>query len=575
MTIAILALKKCFVILKMNWRLMMRQLSVRKKVKSLIDINRCEDGEYMNNGRVCPMLLLSFLLLILSSTGVLAAPAEGVKDQATALANSGAGYRAVTYPCYFEGIVRDAATGAPIMRASVTFVNEDKSKSWTATTSDSGRYSRELPEGRYTYIATHSDYIMQSSSSPVEVRAPYTKRVRGAGGIVREITITSEKSRVVDINMNARPTTVLLVTTSLLSMTPELGGSVSRYTEVVSRKDGLLARYIVLDSDECWAAYGVRLGDSANWQEIRDVLHTITEETGPCYIILLGGPAVLPVPDVVNVGGSPWYLPADGWYIDFDENGVVDEGFAISRMADINSDSSAIAAALQSASDLHEAGGFGMIPEMLLSTRCWAAPPAGLGEACRDDAPTCGRCYATPPYGVCDECDRSAEMFSLMSDSDYIFIMGHGSPESFSTNERLPIFNLENVADVDLSGHPLISGWVSCNTGQLYSDRPSFATEFLRAGAAAFLARTTDQGTPALFADKFEPYIKGDSPSGRYRLGDALNELMRENVLRKGDGERRITMQLCMFGDPTLKRVQFELPATGAMAIAKPFFRVI
>lgn len=528
----------------------------------------------MKNGKICYIILLSILLIILSIPGVLAASAENIKDQAAALADSGADYRAVTYPCYFEGTVRDATTGTPIKGASVTFVKEDKSKSWTATTSDSGRYRRELPEGRYTYIATHSNYIMQSSSSPVEVKAPYTKRVRGAGGIVREITITSERSKVVDINMKARPTTVLLVTTSLLSRTAELDEAVSRYTEVVSRKDGLLAQFIVLDSEDCRAAYGARLSDPSSWEEIRGLLCSITDQTGPCYIILLGGPAVLPVPDVVNIAGSPWYLPADGWYIDFDENGVVDEGFAISRMPDVGSDSSAVAAALQSAGDLHEAGGFGMIPEMLLSTRCWAAPPAGLGDACRDDAPTCGKCYATPPYGVCDECDRSDELFNLMSDSDYIFIMGHGSPVSFATNDHIPIFNLENVADVDLSGHPLISGWVSCNTGQLYSDRPSFATEFLRAGAAAFLARTTDQGTPAYFADKFEPYLKGESPSGRYRLGDALNELMRENVLRKGDGERRITMQLCMFGDPTLKRVRFELPATGMMATATPFSRV-
>ncbi|MCK9564910.1 MAG: carboxypeptidase regulatory-like domain-containing protein [Methanothrix sp.] len=522
----------------------------------------------MKNGKIRFIILLSFLILILSIPGALAAPVEKIKDQSTAaLADSGTDTRAVTYPCYFEGIVRDAATGGPIKGASVTFVKEDKSKSWTATTSDNGRYRRDLPEGRYTYIATHSNYIMQSSSSSVEVRAPYTKRVPGAGGIFREVTITNEKSKVVDINMKARPTTVLLVTTSLLSTTAELDEAVSRYTEVVSRKDGLSARYIVLDSDECRAAYGVRLGDSQSWEEIRDVLQAITDETGPCYIILLGGPSVLPVPDVVNMGGSPWYLPADGWYIDFDESGVVDEGFAVSRMPDIAADSSAVAAAMESASDIHEAGGFGMIPEMLLSTRCWAAPPAGLGDACRDDAPTCGRCYATPPYGVCDDCERSAEMFNLMSSSDYIFIMGHGSPVSFATNELLPIFNLENVADVDLqSNHPIISGWVSCNTGQLYDNRPSFATEFLRAGAGAFLARTTDQGTPVYFADKFEPYLKGDNPSGRYRLGDALNELMREVVLRKGDSERRITMQLCMYGDPTLKRVRFELPAMGTVA---------
>ena len=346
----------------------------------------------MKNGKIRSVLLLLVMLLTLYAAyaaGALAAPVGDVKDQATAaLTEGGADYRVVTYPCFFEGMVRDAATRAPIKGASVTFVKEDKSKSWTATTSDSGRYRRELPEGRYTYIATHSNYVMKSSSSLVEVRAPYTKRVPGAGGIFREVTITNEKSKVVDINMNARPTTVLLVTTSLLSTNAELDEAVSRYTEVVSRKDGLLARYIVLDSEECRAAYGARLGDSQSWEEIRDVLHTITDETGPCYIILLGGTAVLPMPDVINMGGSPWYLPADGWYIDFDGNGVVDEGFAISRMPDIAADSSAVAAAMESASDIHEAGGFGMIPEKLLSTKSWAAPPIGLGDACRDDAPT-------------------------------------------------------------------------------------------------------------------------------------------------------------------------------------------
>lgn len=475
----------------------------------------------------------------------------------------------VVYPCYFEGIVRDAATGAPIKGASVTFVKEDKSKSWTATTSDSGRFRRELPEGRYTYIATHSGYIMHSSISSVEVRAPYIRRVRGAGGIIREITVSDERSRVVDINMNARPTDILLVTTSLLSTTPQFDEAVSRYAEVVSRKDGLSARYIVLDSEECRAEYGARLGGSHTWGEIRDVLSTITGRTGPCYIILLGGPSVVPMPQVANIGGDFWYLPADGWYIDFDGNGVVDEGFAISRMPDISTDSSAIVSALDTASDIHEAGGFGMIPEMRLSTQCWYPPPLGLGDACRDDAPTCGKCYATPPYGVCDDCDRRAGMFSSISASDYIFFMGHGSPQSFSTNEGLAIFRVENVEDVDLqSHHPIISGYFSCNTGQLYADRPSFATEFLRAGATAFIARTTEEGTPVYFADKFEPYLKGESPSGCYRVGDALNELMRETILRRGDSERRITMQLCMYGDPTLKRMRYELTVPAARALA-------
>jgi hypothetical protein len=412
---------------------------------------------------------------------------------------------------------------------------------------------------------------MQASPTAIEVRAPYTRRVPGRGGIVREITIDCEKSKVVDIDLSARPTVVLLVTTSLLSRTDELDEAVSRYAEVVSRKDGLSASFTVLDSEDCQSRYAVQLNDPGDWEEVREVLHTIVQQTGPCYILLLGGPAVLPVPAVVSVQGSFWYLPSDGWYIDFNGDGIVDEGFAISRLADISADSSAVDAGLQTASVIHEAGGFGMIPEMRLSTQCWYPPPIGLGDACADDAPTCGRCYATPPYGVCEGCERRAEMFDLLSGSDYIFFMGHGSPESFSTNEHVAIFNLENVADVDLqANHPLINGYVSCNTGQLYDNHPSFATEFLRAGAAAFIARTTEEGTPSYFTERFEAYLKGESASGRYRAADALSELMRESVLLKKDDMRRSAMQLCMFGDPTLKRTRFELPAVTAMTMAAP-----
>ncbi|MDD1761363.1 MAG: hypothetical protein LUQ59_03945 [Methanothrix sp.] len=75
----------------------------------------------------------------------------------------------------------------------------------------------------------------------------------------------------------------------------------------MSRKDGLSASYVVLDSEDCRSRYGVRLSDSEDWEEIREMLHTISGRTGPCYIILLGGPAVLPVPAVVSVAGSFWY----------------------------------------------------------------------------------------------------------------------------------------------------------------------------------------------------------------------------------------------------------------------------
>ncbi len=523
-------------------------------------------------------ILVALVLLTLLLMPLTASPAQAAKSDkmlnatatatatATASALAGAGQFSVIYPCYIEGSVIDWQTGSPVKGATVKCIKEDQSQSWTAVTSSSGRYHISVPEGRYTCMATHSGYIMYHDSTSFQLKAPYTKKVRGAGGIVREMTISSEKSKSINISLKARPSVVLLASTSRLSSTPELEDAVSRFTDVLSHRDGFDVRYVVLDSEECQDIYGLRLDDPGNWQDTRQVLQTIAEQTGPCYIILLGGPDAIAMPATVNMGGSYWYLPSDGWYIDFDEDGLVDGGYSISRMPDVSLQCSAVAAALNSAADLHEAGGYGIVPEMRLSTQCWYPEPVGLGDACLDDDPTCGSCYATPPYGVCDECDRKEDLFRLISQSDYIFFMGHGSPESFSTNDRTPIFNVENISDVDLqSHHPIILGYFSCNTGLIYSDRPTFATELLRAGAGAFVARTTEEGTPSIFADSFEDYLKGEDGSGSYRIGDALSELMRVTVLVKGNGERRSAMQLCMYGDPTLKKNDNELYALPAL----------
>jgi hypothetical protein len=518
-------------------------------------------GIGLKKGLIQSLALLVIIFCLMIAAG--GAPAKNINDESSITSDvSGfADSRAVIYPCFFEGNLHDAVTGAPIKGAAVTFIKEDKSKAFTATTNAAGFYHRELPEGRYTYLATHSDHIMYSGAGVEAVRAPYIERVRGAGGVVREITISSERSKVIDMNMNPRPENVLLVTTSLLSVTPALNDAIDQYSEVIARKDGLTASHIVLDSAECAAGYGVRLSDPGSWEEVRSALREIVQETGPCYIILLGGEDVVPRPTTLYVGRNLWYLPSDAWYANFNEDGIVDEGMVISRMADVSVESSAIATALETASAVHEAGGFGLIPEVDFSTRCWAAPPVGLGDACRDDAPSCGQCYATPPYGICDDCDRREEFFDLISSSDFVFFMGHGSPEVFATNEHLPIFRVENLEDVDLqANHPLIAGYFSCNTGLLRDDEPTFATEFLRAGASAFVARNTDEGTPNYFADKFPAYLAGDGSLGRYRIGDALFELMRETILRKGSGEMRSVMQLSMYGDPTLKRIRLELP---------------
>ncbi|HPR66335.1 MAG TPA: C25 family cysteine peptidase [Methanothrix sp.] len=510
------------------------------------------------------LLVLVMFLLLLTTAPAAGAPAKIDKttsELAIEAPSRTADVRAVIYPCAFVGSVLDEETGDPIRGVAVTFVKDDDGRTWTDTTGTSGSYRVELPEGSYSYIATHKNYVMESNSPDlVSVRAPYTRRVGGAGGIVREITVTSESTREVDIEMEPRPRDILLVTTSLLRDTAALDDAVDGYTETVGRTDGLVARYIVLDSSECSRDYGVRVSDPTDWHEIRDALEAISEETGPAYIILLGGEAVIPRPEIVTIDSRIWYLPTDAWYVDFEDDGIVDEGFVVSRLADLSTESSGIVAALETAIDLHESGGYGLSPEVRFSTQCWLSPPIGLGDACDPDDASCGLCRATPPYGVCDECSRREETFDLISGSDYIVFMGHGSPESFSTNDHVPIFGVENVDDVDLeTNHPVITGYVSCNTGLLYENRMSFGTEFLRAGAAAFVARNTEQGTPNYFAAHFTDYISGTGAQGTYRIGDALFELMRESVLRGGNSEKTTAAQLCIYGDPTLKRNPLEM----------------
>jgi hypothetical protein len=518
------------------------------------------------------VLVIILLSLTTTAAGAPASLDKTASELAVAAPSRTADARAVIYPCHFEVRVTDEETGDPIRGVAVTFIRDDDRRAWAATTGSSGSFRVAVPEGSYSYIATHRDYIMESSSPElVSVRAPYTRRVRGAGGIVREITVTSESTRLIDVGMEPRPRDVLLVTTSLLRETAALEGAVERYVETVGRTDGLVARYIVLDSMECLRGYGVRAADPADWHEIRNALEAICEETGPAYIILLGGEAVVPRPEIVTIDGTIWYLPTDAWYVDFDNDGIVDEGFVASRLPDLSTDSSGIVSALETAIDLHESGGYGLSPEVWFSTRCWHSPPIGLGDACDEGDASCGPCRATPPYGVCDACSMREETFDLISESDYVVFMGHGSPDSFSTNDRVPIFRVENVEEVDLAtNHPVITGYVSCNTGLLYRDRPSFGTEFLRAGAAAFVARNTEQGTPSHFAARFPDYISGTGPQGTYRIGDALFELMRESVLRAGDSEKPAAAQLSIYGDPSLKRNPQEM-----LLISRPAMKVI
>lgn len=51
----------------------------------------------------------------------------------------------------------DGSIGAPIADVEITFIKEDRSSVFTATTDASGSYSIELPQARYVVLATHPD----------------------------------------------------------------------------------------------------------------------------------------------------------------------------------------------------------------------------------------------------------------------------------------------------------------------------------------------------------------------------------------------------------------------------------
>ncbi len=132
------------------------------------------------------VVIVIFLLSLMAPVAGAPAPAKIDKttsDLAIAAPSRTADLRAVIYPCAFEGRVTDEETGDPIQGAAVTFVREDDGRAWTDTTSTTGSCRVELPEGSYSYIATHKKYVMESSSPALHLRRSHlkTKSERDAG----------------------------------------------------------------------------------------------------------------------------------------------------------------------------------------------------------------------------------------------------------------------------------------------------------------------------------------------------------------------------------------------------------
>lgn len=328
---------------------------------------------------------------------------------------------------------------------------------------------------------------------------------------------------------------LLIITTSDLVKTPDFEDTVNQYVSVLAATEGLSAVYIELDSDECFDTYGVKVTGEWDywtyWPEIRDVLQEIVGITQSSYIMILGGPLVIPRPvdyaccyDQFNDLG----VPSDAWYVDFDNDQIVDEGLSIGRLPDISYDSSAVVAGLQTAIELHNAGGYTLDSEVVFSM---------YG-------------YTTPPYGAC--CTEREAFFDLMETSDYIQFAGHGSPEEIinylNSHRKISISDMEDE-DLDLQSiHPVIVAYGPCSAGRIYVNDPTLSYEFLNRGAAAYIARTTTQGVPTYVVDNFPGAIEGGT-----RIGPALFQAMRQAVLDLGDTFKDNAGQINLYGDPTLK----------------------
>lgn len=404
----------------------------------------------------------------------------------------------------------DGSIGPTLSHVEIGFASEDGSSTYTTNTDSSGYYQIQLKPQRYSVTATHQGYVDYDS-------APGFFVVTGDGYQTGNIFLK-------------KSTDVVMISSSLLNKDDDFFQTIEQYKTTLLATEGLTAEYIELDSNETLATYGVKVNDPTDWNEIRNVLQQILQVTQSSYIMILGGLQVIPRPvaDACCDGaGELSSIPSDAWYIDFDDDQIVDEGLSVSRLPELFQNSSAVIDALQTSIELHTAGGFTLNNQVKF----------GIND------------YTTPPYGVCDTCTETDAFFNLMSSHDYIVITGHGSQTTFYSNAYETLFSVNYMGSVDFQiHHPVIIGYFPCSAAGLYDNTSSFAYEFIKAGVAAYTARTTTEGVPAFVGSNFQPDIEAGM-----RIGPALFHSMRMSALVADDFKDN-AIQISLYGDPTLKR---------------------
>lgn len=336
---------------------------------------------------------------------------------------------------------------------------------------------------------------------------------------------------------------VVLVTTWRLERDAAFYSAVADYITVMEATEGLEVGYYELDFLEYENEYGFMI---RRWDTFRDELETLLDDTGASYIILLGGPLVVPRPDpqmprivdgCVEEAGGWAPLQSDAFYLDFDGDDIVEPGLSIGRLADVGYASSGVVEGLRTAVALHEQGGF------------------DLANPTRFMHHTVEGAHPTPPFGDDPTCPwwGREEFKRLMSTSGYIRIEGHGTPASFASNDYISKLRLSEgtLDDVDLAAHhPLVSSLGACDTAQLDDNEPSFGTEFTARGAGAFIGRTRDLGSHPHVVNNLLPDIEGGA-----RIGDALFQRIREATMEaEWCLEKETALNFCLYGDPTLRR---------------------
>lgn len=323
---------------------------------------------------------------------------------------------------------------------------------------------------------------------------------------------------------------VLGVSTTLLPIHPDLSEALFDYEQVLSEIEGLRFDFVVLDSLECEQRFGLQVYEPQDWEEVRRVLEIVLTETSHSMVLLLGGTRTLPRPvvELATDDGKIVAVKSDAWYVDFDQDNIVDAGYSVGRMASLDDDPVAVAKQLRFAISIHRSGGLAFHTSNDFSSE--TTPPLGMGPSCTD----------------------SEAFFFMMAESDLVFFWGHGNPTQLLTHDYELILDVESIERISLQDrHPVVIAFNPCHAGDLEASTPTFATEFTGNGAAAYVANTAAQGFTEMMNTAFLDALKGG-----IRIGPALFDAMRYSITDWPSSAPPLitSQQFVLYGDPSLRR---------------------